>query len=279
MSPVRRGAVKFALFLVPALLLGGASLAFGDRAGAALRSLFRKTTYTTTVAGNFYTVPDDTWSRELSDFLGRYVDAAKRHDLSAVRRAQFGFPTSLTKLRVATLTADEFAAFQPPAGSPAKHPEGHFDPSEPVIRLQRPAVPSQSLRPLARELAMAMLHRSSPAADWSPWLLEGAALYHQTDSMQFGGLNLELVNLARQDRAGTVASLLAAESPDLREPAAAARAYSLYHFLRHVAPYDGRLGAWLDEERKPGRPTAEDFARIFGPDAEKQWKEFLSRTP
>lgn len=275
----RRGAIKYAIFLAPALLLAAGSLAFGDRAGAALRMMFRRTTYTTTISENFYTVPDDAWGRELSHFLARYVDSAKRHDLAALREAQFGFPTSVTGLRVITLTPDEYAAFQPGPGAPAKHPGGHYDPAGPAIRLLRPAVPSESLRPFARELALAMLHRSIPKGDWSPWLLEGAALYYQTDSMQFGGLNLELMALARQDRSATVAALLGAETASFREPAAAARAYSLYHFLRHVAPYDVRLGAWLDEERKPGRPTAADFARILGPDAEKEWKEYLARTP
>ncbi len=253
MTPASRSAFKLAAFAAPALLATAGLHVAGDPVAAWIERGLRPGNYTIELAGNSYSVPDDAWANAFAGFLSRYVDGAKRHDLEA-GAAQVGLPTGLRGLRV--------VAYEPGPREPGEL----YDPATRTVRLPRGDSPATALHLYSRALALALLHDAAPGAAWSPGFASGFAGCFETDSLQFGGRDLERVIAARGGKLAPV-EIATATAARLQDPAEASRAYVLWRLLRHDPAGPARLAAWIAEERRPGPPDPRVLEEILAPAA------------
>ncbi len=138
---------------------------------------------------------------------------------------------------------------------------------------------------LLHETTHALMHLSSPEAEWSPWLSEGMAGYFEkSPSDTLGGVSKEDVGaaleLVSRSEFLTLSRLLSAGSEDFSSkdnPRYYLASRLLVAFLMQSDTYADRFYAYYIEERRPGETAPDAFTQTIGDPAgvETDWLLWL----
>lgn len=127
---------------------------------------------------------------------------------------------------------------------------------------------------LSRLIAKALLRTGAPDAGYSPWFEEGVALYYEgTTQRPYGFRKAELIRDVRLRHPPSLADALQVRKDS---PYFGAISHSLVAFLEE-AYLDDVISKYAEIERQPGPVPPGEFQRIFGPDVEQNWHEFIER--
>lgn len=126
-------------------------------------------------------------------------------------------------------------------------------------------------RELSRLIARAMLREDAPDADFSPWFEEGVSRYFEGTVPHLGSRKEKLIAAAARNPPRSLADVLNAPKGAYLEAA-----HAIVAFL-HDTYAPGSIVAYASEERRPGPVSPGAFERIFAPDVEKRWLEYLAQ--
>lgn len=131
--------------------------------------------------------------------------------------------------------------------------------------------PADDIKPdLSRLIARAMLRQGAPDADFSPWFETGVSWYFEGTPK--GSRKDPLIAQAARNQPPTLADALSARHGANFE----AVSHSIVAFLHESFGAD-TIARYASIEREAGPVPAGSFERVFGPDAEKDWRDFLER--
>jgi len=133
--------------------------------------------------------------------------------------------------------------------------------------------PWERIQPdLSRLVARVMLREGAPDADYSPWFEEGVSRFYEGAKM-IGYRKDELITTAFRNQPATLAEALASRRD---APYFDAISHSIVAFL-HVAYSVDKRAQYAEIERAPGSVPLGEFERIFDPDVERKWRDYLDR--
>jgi hypothetical protein len=243
---------KLAAYLLPAILVAAALKLWGEDLRALVVRIVRGGPRTVESDRFTFTLPDRLWQKDLPGWTETMLTELLN------RGKPLGFKAPPSKLQIVVVDVPIAPAFNPKENS---------------ITLRKTDKPQDARVPLSNLLTRALLyHAGPPDAAWSPWLEEGLANFFQSDAEIVGSKKPDLIRAAAQLDELDLSSLLQGSST--RSPGFSAASHSLVAFL-YTDRHEGRIEDYLNEERMPGPVPAGAFEKVFRPEAEKAWKDFV----